>query len=184
MSRVTLLLLLAAPAALLMACGSDSTSGTTSTGGGGGSPTGTSTSGAGGATSAATGTGGDASTTTAGSTSTSTTTGATGSTGTGMMMGACTNPTDLDIISMKDVKKVAEGCGKSNLGAEPATKNCSKMGTGLSDGCVTCFDDIVQCVVKNCFNECFADPGSAACSMCREAKCNPAFAMCSGLPAN
>jgi hypothetical protein len=101
-----------------------------------------------------------------------------------MAMGACTNAADFAIVQAKDVKKIAEDCGKSNLGAEPGTKNCIKMGTSLSDGCVTCFDDIVVCVVKNCVDKCFADPGSADCMACREKNCNPAFKTCSGLPTN
>lgn len=191
MSRSTLLLLVVAvPAALLVACGSDTTSGTTSTSGGGSEATTTSATGTGGAGGAsgstgATGTGGDATTTTSTSSTSTSSTSSTSSTGTGMMaMGACTNGPDLAIVQAKDVKKIAEDCGKSSLGAEPATKNCIKTGTNLSDGCVTCFDDIVQCVVMKCFNQCFADPGSAACMTCRETNCNPAFKTCSGLPTN
>jgi hypothetical protein len=101
-----------------------------------------------------------------------------------MAMGACTNAADLGIVQTKDVKKIAEDCGKTNLAMEPATKNCIKMGTGFSDGCVTCFDDIVQCVAMKCFQQCFADPGSAGCLACREKECNPAFETCSGLPSS
>ena len=187
MSRSTLLLLVAAvPAVFLVACGSDTTSGTTSTGGGGeAATTATGTGGAGGSGGSVSTTGTGSSTATSSSSSSGSNSSASGSTGTGMMMmGACTNPTDLGIVQTKDVKKIAEDCGKMNLGMEPATKNCIKMGTNLSDPCVTCFDDIVQCVVAKCFNQCFADPGSAACKMCRETNCNPAFKACSGLPSN
>jgi hypothetical protein len=178
MSRSTLLVLLAAPAALLMACGSDSTSGTTTTGAGGS----TSATGTGGSTSA-TGTGGSADTST-GSTSSTSSTSATGSTGTGTMMGACTNAADNAIVTSKDVAKITGDCAQKTFGAEPGTKDCIKMGTGLSDPCVVCFDGTVGCVVKNCFNECAADSASKACTDCRAAKCDPAFVACSGLPAN
>jgi hypothetical protein len=185
MSRSTLLLLVAVPAALLVACGSDSTSGTTSSGAGGGSTSATSAGGAGSTSTAAAGTGGDASTTTgAGTTSTAAATTATGSTGSSMAMGACTNAADSAIVMSKDVAKITGDCAQSSFGAEPATKNCIKMGTGLSDPCVVCFDDTVGCVVKNCFNECISDSGSQACTDCRAAKCDPAFVACSGLPAN
>ncbi len=188
MSRSILLLLVAVPSAFLMACGSDTTSGTTS--GGGSAPT--TTTGAGGAggsasTSSATGTGGDATTTatSTSSTGTGTSSSASGSTGTGMMAtGACTNAADVAVAQSKDVKKIAQDCGTSKLGQEPATKDCIKTGTGLSDGCVTCFDAIVQCVVMKCLAQCASDPNSAACNTCRDTNCNPAFVTCSGLPSN
>lgn len=180
MSRSTLLLLLTAPAALLLACGSNTTSGTTATGTGGSTSDTTSattadtTTGVGGSASAsASGAGGASSTSTGG--------GATGSTGTGTMMGACTNAGDMTIIMSKAIGKIVGDCASGKLGMEPATKDCIKMGTGLSDPCVTCFDDTVGCVIKNCFSECIGGSGSQACNDCRVAKCDPAFVACSGL---
>ncbi len=179
MSRATLLVL-AAPAALLVACSSDPTSGTTSTGAGGAAGT-TSAAGTGGSSStAAAGTGGSAVTTTSGATSS-----ASGSTSTGMaMMGACTNDADKAISASKDVPKIVGDCASSSFGGEPATKNCIKMGTGFSDPCVTCFDDNVGCVIKNCVFQCSSDSGSPDCVSCRAMNCDPAFVMCSGLAAN
>jgi hypothetical protein len=185
MSRSTLLLLLTAPAALLLACGSSTTSGTTATGAGGSTSDTTSattadtTTGVGGSASASSGAGGGDSTTSTGGT-----TGATGSTGTGAMMGACTNAADTMILMSKDIGKITGDCASSKLGMEPGTKDCIKMGTGLSDPCVTCFDDTVGCVFKNCLGECIGGSGSQACTDCRAAKCDPAFVACSGLAAN
>jgi hypothetical protein len=190
MLRSTLLLLVAVPSAFLMACSSDTTSGTTS--GGGSSPT-TTTTGAGGAggsasTSSGTGTGGDAATTTTTSTSstgTGTSSSASGSTGTGMMaMGACTNAADLGIVQTKDVKTITADCGKANIGQDAKVKACIKMGTNLSDPCVTCFADTVSCVVNKCLMQCITDTNSQACKDCRATNCDPAFVACSGLPSN
>lgn len=186
MSRATLFVLFAAPAALLIACGGDTTTGTTSTGAGGSSTT-TSAAGTGGTTAVTTGAGGSATTTTTGTSTSAGTTGstsATGSTGSSMAMGACTNAADQAIVTTKDVAKITGDCAQASLGAEPATKNCIKMGTGLSDPCVTCFDATVACVVANCFFQCSTDSASQACTDCRAAKCDPAFVMCSGLPSN
>lgn len=186
MSRSALLLLITAPAALLMACGSDTTSGTAATGAGGSTSATTSTTtssaatGVGGSASATTGAGGSASTTS----SSGGTTSATGSTGTGAMMGACTSAADTMILMSKDIGKITGDCASSKLGMEPGTKDCIKMGTGLSDPCVTCFDDTVGCVFKNCLGDCIGGSGSPACTACRAAKCDPAFVACSGLPAN
>jgi hypothetical protein len=188
MSRSMLLLLIAAPAALLMACGSDTSSGTTTTGAGGStSATGTggspSTTGTGGSPSTS-GTGGSPSTTGTGGDSTSTSsTSATSSTGTGPMMGACTNAADLGIVQTKDVKTITADCGKANIGNDTKTKACIKMGTNLSDPCVTCFADTVSCVINKCLNQCIADSNSQMCTDCRAANCDPAFEACSGLPA-
>lgn len=113
-------------------------------------------------------------------------TGAGGGGGAPPAMGACINQADGAILQAPNntVQADVEKCGKDNLGQEPATKNCIKMKTNLSDGCVTCFDDLVQCVAKNCFNDCFADPNGQPCLDCRAAKCDPAFEKCSGLPTN
>lgn len=200
MSRSLILLFIAAPAALLVACGSDtgtgttgtSTEGTTTTGTGGAGGSATTTS----STSSGGGAGGEAATTATGtstSTATGTSTGSSSSSSSGSSssasstgsgaMGACTNASDGAILMSKDAKKITTDCGKTNVGQEPATKNCIKMGTGLSDPCVTCFDNLIQCVVSKCLNQCFSDPNSAACTTCRKQNCDPAFEMCSGLPA-
>jgi len=42
----------------------------------------------------------------------------------------------------------SENCAMNNLGAEPGTKDCIKKDTGLSDGCVDCFDGAVVCSKK------------------------------------
>ena len=149
---------------LLLACGgTTSTSGSTGSGGSGGSTT-TSTTGSGGS-------GG------------STTTATTGAGGAGPM-NACTNAADQAIAMSKDLAAIVGKCGQDNLGQEPATYDCIKMMTGLSDDCVTCFDGTVQCVVMSCFSECIADPGSQACTDCRAMHCDPVFEACSGLPSS
>jgi hypothetical protein len=64
---------------------------------------------------------------------------------------------------------------------EPATYNCIKMGTGLSDDCTSCYDDSGACAADKCLNKCLVDPMSQACTDCREMYCIPAFKACSGL---
>lgn len=104
----------------------------------------------------------------------------TGGTG-GGMMGACTNAADMTVLGMIDVEMVVGDCAEMNFGMEPGTKDCITMQTGLSEPCVTCFDNIVQCSVSMCFAECAFSPDSQACIDCRNRKCTPAFVMCSGL---
>lgn len=162
------LLFLATASVALFACGSDTTTSSTSTTGGGGSEgttTATST-GAGGATSTSTGTG----------------TGT--STGTGMgVMNACTNAADAAVLMAKNVKAITTACGQMNAGAEPATRNCIKMGTGLSDDCTGCFSGEVDCVSANCLSpegHCLIDPAAQMCLDCRAKHCATPFEACSG----
>jgi hypothetical protein len=128
--------------------------GSGATGSGGGDPTGSSSGGA--------GSGGD-----------------TGSGG-GPASGACTNAADNAILTSTDVEGIVEQCATENFGAEPATKECIADGTGLSDPCVTCFDDTIQCTVMNCIGECF-NGMTPECTACMDANCTPAFEACSGL---
>jgi hypothetical protein len=168
-----------APIALLACSSSSSTAGT----------------GAGGGSSATTGTGGATTSSTTGST-TATTGSTSASTGTGTggapPMGACTNVMDGTILAGENVKMIVQNCALTNQGQEPATKNCIQNGGNpdagasmlLSDACTKCFDDNVQCIFAKCLAQCAAAPSSQACTDCRATNCDPAFAACSGLPAN
>jgi hypothetical protein len=96
-------------------------------------------------------------------------------------MNACTNAADTAILMTKDAKTIAADCGKANLANEPATYNCIKMGTGLSDDCTSCYDDSVVCAADHCIGMCLTDPMSQPCTDCRAKYCIPAFQACSGL---
>ncbi|MEJ7732732.1 MAG: hypothetical protein WKG00_26465 [Polyangiaceae bacterium] len=106
----------------------------------------------------------------------------TGGTGTGGSgpSGACTNAADNTILTSTDVEGIVEQCATDSFGAEPATKDCITAGTGLSDPCVTCFDDTVQCTVMKCIGDCFGGM-TPECTACMDANCTPAFEACSGL---
>jgi hypothetical protein len=87
-----------------------------------------------------------------------------------------------------DVAGIAGNCAKNNLGNDAATKMCIKMNTqfdggpGLTDPCIQCFDDTINCAIQKCLSQCIADSSSAACVCCRIANCDDAFNACSGLP--
>jgi hypothetical protein len=169
MSRTALhLLFVATSAVALFACGSDTTTtGTTGTGGS------ASTS-----TTSASGTGGSAST----STTTGTSTASSSGTGAGVM-NACTNMADAAVIAAKDVKAITTMCGQMNVGAEPATKNCIIMGTGLTDDCAGCYSGEVDCVSEHCIGaegKCLTAPADQLCTDCRNMYCVPAYEACSG----
>jgi hypothetical protein len=102
-------------------------------------------------------------------------------TGGGSPSGACTDAADVAILQQDPagLQNEVQGCAWQNLGTEPATKNCIKQKTGLSDGCTTCFDDEVGCVMKNCLGACM-NGASQACNDCRVKNCDPAFHTCAG----
>ncbi len=162
--------------------GTGTRTGTTATGTGTGTGTGgTGTSGAttsGTGTTSATGTG--TGTTTSATTGTTTTT---STTGTGAGTGACTDADDtakINALGQTALTNDVTNCGQTSLGAEPATKNCIKQMTNLSDPCVSCFDANVQCGVQHCLTQCIGGM-SAGCTSCLHTNCTPAFNTCSGL---
>jgi hypothetical protein len=175
-----------------VACGGGSSGSTDGTGGNGnGGSTATDTGGGGnggdtGTGGAVGGSGGGTSTATTGGGGTggmtTTSTGGTGGTGGNPATGACTNDPDQAVLMSVDIQAAVKKCAEDNFGGEPGTKDCIKM-IGLSDGCTTCFDDTIQCVVSKCFNECAFSPDSAECATCRATNCDPAFETCSGLDA-
>lgn len=175
------------------ACGSDSAGGTggTSAGGtssGGTSSGGTAGSGTGGSAGVGTGgvaTGGVAGTGTGGVATGGTAGAATGGTG-GGATGACTNAGDQAIITApnSDIEGKVGGCGQTNFGTEPATTDCIKQQTGLSDPCVACFDATIHCAIDHCVGQCLIDSNSPDCIACRAQWCDGPFEQCSGLTVN
>src|SRR5262245_47717052 len=91
--------------------------------------------------------------------------------------GACPNAADQAILGMINVEEVVGQCAQENFGAEPGTKECIKDSTQLSDPCVTCFDNTVQCTVQNCLGQC-AGGQTPECTACMEANCLPDFQAC------
>ena len=160
----------------LIACGSSG--GSTGGAGGTGGSTTSSTTGTGGTGTTSTGTGGSTTSSTTGTGGSATTSTGTG----GAPGGACTNQADLAVVQSKDVATIAGTCGKNNIGNETATKKCIKDETNLSDPCVGCFYDTIQCTISKCLTQCLADPAAQACKDCRAQNCDPAFYACSGLP--
>jgi hypothetical protein len=117
----------------------------------------------------------------AGGHTTTTTTASTSSTT--AITAACKDSADQTIVNTKDIPGITQTCATQNLGNDANTRMCIKTQTGLSDNCVTCFDQEVSCVISHCVSMCSSDPMGAACSTCRATNCDPAFISCSGLPA-
>lgn len=101
---------------------------------------------------------------------------------------ACTNPIDLTIIndSGNQVQADAGAFGQSCMGSEDiAACTTEKLMAkyGLTEGCSTCFAEVLACLVEECLLKCGADPSSYDCTCCKQIKgCTPTFFTCSGLP--
>ena len=96
--------------------------------------------------------------------------------------GACTNAADQSTLATHDESAVVRDCATMSFGGEPATRDCIRSMTGLSQPCADCFDGAVVCSVGMCFSACAFTPDSAECTTCRMTMCDPAFEACSGLP--
>ena len=102
-------------------------------------------------------------------------------------LGAVTQHLEVDVVVANPVTDSHGGRAgtvfewtdrKQEVGVE------GEMQTMLSDGCVTCFDDAVQCTAQHCLSMCLQDANGQPCKDCRAMCCDPAFVTCSGLPAN
>lgn len=179
-------LALALASVVVAACGgSDEGDGSDGSGPSGGDPTSGAGSGSGGDDSGSsgspTGSSGAPSGSGAGG-STSAGSGGTGGMGSGGAppLGACTNDPDMTILEMGMVESQVEACAQESFGQEPATTDCIKQATNLSDPCVACFAETVACTVDNCIGDCIGGQ-SPECQACMDANCTPAFEACSGL---
>mmetsp|Transcript_20444 Transcript_20444/g.46823 ORF Transcript_20444/g.46823 Transcript_20444/m.46823 type:complete len:265 (+) Transcript_20444:28-822(+) len=70
-------------------------------------------------------------------------------------------------------------CGKSCLGRASCAKSCIEKAEGYSEGCASCFGDLVGCTSSKCWTKCIAGE-TAACKQCVAANCDGAFTACSG----
>ncbi|MEC9073281.1 MAG: hypothetical protein VX938_12905 [Myxococcota bacterium] len=101
---------------------------------------------------------------------------------------ACTNPIDLTINndSGNQVQADAGAFGQSCMGSDDIAKCTSEKLVakyGLTEGCSSCFAEVLACLVEECLLKCGADPSSDDCTCCKQDKgCTPDFYTCSGLP--
>lgn len=94
----------------------------------------------------------------------------------------CTDTADQTRIGMDpSIADLVGNCGSSNLGGEPATRNCIESTSGLTMQCADCFDLEVQCGRDNCALMC-AGGNSPACLACLHTHhCDSMFTACSGI---
>ena len=102
-----------------------------------------------------------------------------------MAQGSC-NEADLEYMgeNLELVQSIATSCGTDCIfggGDNACVFQCIADQTPLSDACISCFVDQVDCVVSNCFLACAFNPGSANCSNCVESNCLAPFQECAGI---
>merc|ERR1719492_577991 len=71
-------------------------------------------------------------------------------------------------------------CGNKCLGTAACSTDCIKK-LGYTEGCSTCFGDLVGCTKDNCMFDCMMDAQGSSCKSCVDKNCTPAFETCSGL---
>ena len=98
--------------------------------------------------------------------------------------GVCQNATDCPFIVDGTARITSGNCGKGCIGkAETCSRDCIVMKIAMTPECATCYADTVNCTIKNCTGECFADPEADVCKQCQvDSGCRAAFDTCSGLP--
>jgi hypothetical protein len=182
MKRIMSALTLVTAAALsVAACGGDDDDDSSNTGGTSGT-SGTSTSSAG---EPATGNGGEPSIGNAGAPSTGNGGAPSGNVECDATAdGVCQNATDCPFVADGTARMTAGTCGKGCIGKEETcARDCITEELPMTEECATCYADTVNCTIKNCTAECFADPSAQICTDCQvEAGCREAFDTCSGLP--
>lgn len=96
------------------------------------------------------------------------------------------NEADLGYLgaNLEEVQAIATGCGTDCLFAadpEQCIRECMEAQTPLTDMCITCFVQQVDCVVDNCFLACAFSPESQGCTDCVESNCVAPFQECAGI---
>ena len=99
--------------------------------------------------------------------------------------GSCNND-DLAYIGadLDGIQAIATDCGLECLLADnpqQCVRDCMEAQTPLTDMCITCFVDQVQCVADNCFLACAFNPSGAGCANCVQENCIGPFQECAGI---
>lgn len=53
---------------------------------------------------------------------------------------------------------------------------------GMSEGCVSCYEDMASCTVKSCIGSCMFSPRGTGCRDCARRECGEALSECIGMP--
>ena len=96
---------------------------------------------------------------------------------------ACINEKDQYIWNTTgkvNFREYMNSCGSSCIGNYDCTVACVKKAENYSNTCCSCFGDLGECSVKNCFTKCFSGD-TPPCEECISEKCDNSFTNCSGL---
>ena len=89
-----------------------------------------------------------------------------------------------DIVALDDGSGDAavEACNSAcagDLDVEVCMAECMALDGSLTEGCSSCFIDLITCQGTTCAQACVDSPG-AVCNTCIEESCGPDFAACAG----
>ena len=101
--------------------------------------------------------------------------------------GACTNEADLSrfmTLGEEGIDSAVEMCVfASCLGVATDPTSCTQCienSTNLSQGCTSCFVEVIACTLNTCLNACLDLTNPAPCEACRDENCTPLFDTCAG----
>jgi hypothetical protein len=96
---------------------------------------------------------------------------------------ACINLADKTIWNAtgeKDFRTYMNTCGQQCIGNYDCTTTCVQKIEGYSNNCSSCFGNMGECSVKNCFMKCMRGD-TPDCEKCIASSCDNVFHLCSGL---
>jgi hypothetical protein len=100
--------------------------------------------------------------------------------------GGCAASADLDLICSINVADITAACGvacATTMGGATCVPTCVKAKAALTDACIGCYAQAVQCAQVNCLAVCLSDSKGMPCTQCQiDHGCRAAFFTCSGLP--
>ncbi|MBU1430393.1 hypothetical protein KKF91_07530 [Myxococcota bacterium] len=98
---------------------------------------------------------------------------------------ACTGSGDMRQIESFDVAASAATCANScsaDADVPSCVQTCVVDDVRLSEGCASCYGDLILCALDQCAEACGADINSAGCLTCLgESSCAETFTGCSGV---
>jgi len=72
-------------------------------------------------------------------------------------------------------------CAAPCLGQTGCASNCMRSSFHYSEGCASCFGELVGCTAGHCMWQCMGGGNSPSCASCVRDSCMPAFKRCSGI---
>jgi hypothetical protein len=94
--------------------------------------------------------------------------------------GACTTAADFEKTATLIDSAIQCPVPPNGNPAPAAVAACLVAGTGVSEGCATCYGDLISCMFNKCAAPVCEGQETTACNECLTANCTTAFKTCAG----